>query len=95
MSSLYTQYQEGEIESLLSDIQTLHDCQDIIESKHREAMTAVKAKFYELTSFKPSFTSLELVFKDRLEQAMADTLDELILDLKALSVDVISRDCEI
>jgi hypothetical protein len=45
-------------------------------------MTAVKAKFYEITSFKPSFTSLELVFKDRLNQAMADTLDELILDLR-------------
>ena len=82
MSSQYTQYQEEEIESLRSDIQTLHDCQDIIDAKHREAMTAVKAKFYEITSLKPSFTSLELVFKDRLNQAMADTLDELILDLR-------------
>ena len=82
MSSQYTQYQEDEIESLRADIQTLHDCQDIIEKKHREAMTAVQSKFYEITSFKPSFTSLELVFKDRLNQAMADTLDELILDLR-------------
>lgn len=91
MSSQYTQYHEDEIESLradiqtfeyLADIQTLHDCQDIIDAKHREAMAAVQSKFYEITSFKPSFTSLELVFKDRLNQAMADTLDELILDLR-------------
>lgn len=88
MSSQYTQYQEEEIESLRSDIQTLHDCQDIIDAKHREAMTAVKAKFYEITSFKPSFTSLELVFKDRLNQAMADTLDELILDLREQALEL-------
>ena len=85
MSSQFTQYQEEEmdrLDNIRSDIQLLHACQDIIEAKHREAMTAVKAKFYEITSFKPSFTSLELVFKDRLNQAMADTLDELILDLR-------------
>ena len=82
MSSQFTQYQEEEMDRLRADIQTLHDCQDIIEAKHREAMTAVQSKFYEITSFKPSFTSLELVFKDRLNQALADTLDELILDLR-------------
>jgi hypothetical protein len=85
MSSQFTQYQEEErdrLDNIRSDIQLLHDCQDIIEAKHREAMAAVQSKFYEITHFKPSFISLELVFKDRLNQAMADTLDELILDLR-------------
>lgn len=88
--SATVKYTDARTESIREDIQTLHDCQDIIEAKHREAMNAVQAKFFELTGSTPSlsFHDLELAFKSSLDQAMSETLDdligELVLDLEEI-----------
>lgn len=91
--SATVKYTDSQTDSIREDIQTLHDCQDIIEAKHRETMNAVQAKFFELTGSTPSlsFHDLELAFKSSLDQALSETLNdligELVLDLEELVLD--------
>jgi len=92
--SATVKYTDSQTQSIREDIQTLHDCQDIIEAKHRETMNAVRAKFFELTGPTPSlsFYDLESEFKSSLNQVMARTLDdlidELILDMEEIAQEI-------